>query len=617
MMRAMRRSAKYLMFILALAFVAWLALDYSGLVGQRTGSVGDVVAKVNGTEIRLQTFNEAVRQAQEQRRAAGQPLPYTLEAQEELRDLVFEQLVQQVLLRQEYERRGISVSAEEIREAARTMPLPELMEAEIFQTEGQFDLTKYQTYLTSVADEPFRLALEQRYRDELPMIELYRQLASGVHVSDSELWQRYRDRHDSVSVRLLRIRPQAVVSDASVPVTDQELEAHYRQHREAFTQPARAYLSYVAINWQVTPDDSAASLERAREVRQSLLDGADFAAVARRESADSTSRREGGDLGWLQRGRTVEPFDRALFDLRPGAISEVVTTPFGYHIVRVDTAAADSVKARHILIPIGLADERLRRVEARADSLDRLAAEQTDGAVLDDAAAALGLELGTLSVAEGGRAMTPAGPVPDASIWAFTARPGETSHVVEAPNGFYVFRLDSLRAEGVPPLAAVANDVTRAVQLEKKREAAREVAAAVRDRLQAGASLEEAAAAEGLTTVATEPFTRVDPPPQLFSEPQVIGAAFGLGVGETAGPIETDGGVYFLELVSRQLAERTEWEAQKGVQRQIVTQQLRQQRITATIQALRSAADVVDRRREIERAQRALADRQPVGPLGF
>lgn len=617
MMRAMRRSAKYLMGVLALAFVAWLALDYSGLVGQRTGSVGDVVAKVNGTEIRLQTFNDALRAAQEQRRAAGQQLPYTLEAQRELEDAVFEQLVQQALLQQEYERRGIRVTDEEIRQAARTMPPPEVMEAEIFQTEGEFDISKYQTYLSSVADPQFRLALEQRYRDELPQIKLYRQLVSGVYVSDAELWQRYRDRHDSVTARLVRIVPQTVVADASVPVTDQEIEAYYREHRDEFRQAARAYLSYVAITWEVTADDSAAASERAREIRQSLLEGADFAAVARRESADSASRRGGGDLGWVVRGRTIEAFDSALFALRPGTISEIVTTPFGHHIIRVDSTAGDSVRAHHVLIRIGLAEERLRRFEALADSLDRMAAEQTDPEALDSAATVLDLPVHRVEVEEGRRSVLPQGPVPDAGIWAFGALRGETSHVIEAPNGFYVFRLDSLQAEGVPPLAQIRDQVAPRVRLEKKWEAARRVAAALRDRLTAGASLEAAAQAEGLTVSTAGPFTRIDPAPQLYGEPEVVGAAFGLRVGEVAGPIETDVAVYFVQLTSRHLADRAAWEAQKAVQRQRILQQLRQQRITATLQALRAGADVVDRRREIERAQRELANREPVGPLGF
>ena len=613
MMRSMRRSARYIFWVLAIAFVGWLALDYSGVVSQRSGSVGDIAGKVNGTEIRLETFYDAVRAAHEQRRANGQEAPTTAEGQRELEDQVFEQMVQQILLEQEYRRRNIQVTDDEVRDAAFNAPPPELMQAEQFQTEGQFDIEKYRRFLQAGASPEVRQALEARYREELPRVKLFQQLIAGYVVSDSQLWQMYRDRHDSIAVRLVRVRPEVAVADTAVSVSDADIEAYYREHREDFRQAGQAFLSYVAVPAAITAQDSVVALERAQAVLAEIRGGADFATVASRESADTTSRAEGGLLGWIRRGQTVPPFDSAVFRLRPGVVSDLVATMFGYHVIRVEAVEGDSAEVRHILLRVEIAEDRLFRIESRADSLDRIAAEQTDGELLDTAAAVLGLPVEHAMAREGQRVVLRDGRfMPDAGLWAFEARPTETSTVIEGPGGYYLFRLDSLQPERVPPLTAVRGEVTRQARIEKKAAAARAMADAIAERIRAGVSLTAAAEERGLTVVTTPAFSRLDPAAQLFSRPEVVGTAFGLGVGEVAAPVESGDDFYIVELVTRHLAERSVWELQKEAQRNQVLTQLRQQRISEMMQSLRASADVVDRRREIERVQRELADRQPV-----
>ena len=615
MMRSMRRSARYIFWVLAIAFVAWLALDYSGVVSQRSGSAG-VAGKVNGTDIRLDAFYEAVNLAHEQRRANGQEAPLTAEGRRQLEDQVFDQMVQQILLQQEYRRRKITISDQEIRDAAFNAPPPELMQAEQFQTDGRFDIEKYRRFLQTASPE-YAQALEARYREELPRIKLFQQLIAGYVVSDSQLWQMYRDRHDSITVRLLRIRPEQAIDDTAVSVSDGDVAAYYREHREEFREPARAYLSYVVVPARITARDSAAALERAQAVLSEIRGGGDFAAVANRESGDTTSRAEGGSLGWIRRGETVAPFDSAVFRLRPGVVSDLVPTMFGYHIIRVEAVDGDSAETRHILIRVEIAEDRLYGIEAQADSLDRIAAEQTDGALLDTAATALGLPVRHAEVREGDRVALDDGRfVPDAGLWAFEARESETGSVIDGPGGYYLFRLDSLAPEGVPPLDAIRNRVTRAAILQQKVVAARDMADAIAERIRSGVSLTAAAEQRGLSVVTTEPFSRLDPAAQLYSRPVVVGTAFGLGVGETAGPIASGDDLFFVELVTRRLAERSQWELQKEAQRSQVMTQLRQQRIAEMLQSLQASADVVDRRREIDRIQRELADRQPP-PMAF
>jgi peptidyl-prolyl cis-trans isomerase SurA len=85
-------------------------------------------------------------------------------------------------------------------------------------------------------------------------------------------------------------------------------------------------------------------------VLRALRHGADFATTARRLSQDPGSKEQGGDLGWFRRGVMVPAFEAVAFRLKPGAISEPVETPFGFHIIQVMRVQPGEVQARHILI---------------------------------------------------------------------------------------------------------------------------------------------------------------------------------------------------------------------------------------------------------------------------
>jgi len=109
---------------------------------------------------------------------------------------------------------------------------------------------------------------------------------------------------------------------------------------------------------------------------------------------------------------------RAVRSLKPGALSAPVPTRFGYHLIRIDQAKADSVKVRHILIPVALQGAHLDQVEARADTLERLAAERSDPTTLDTVARRLKLQVSPeYRVTENQGFMLGDYRIPDVSVW--------------------------------------------------------------------------------------------------------------------------------------------------------------------------------------------------------
>lgn len=614
MMRTMRAMAKWIMLVVALTFVAWLVFEDISLGGQAIGGPGDVVLRVNGTKIHRQQFSEAYRAAQEEQRLAGAPPIITIEDQRALEDAVAERLIQQALLEQEFRRRGITVSDDELRQWLLNVPPQELREIEQFQTDGQFDLQKYQAFLRSGVDTAFLRMLETQYRQEIPRLKLFERLAADVHVSDAKLWRFYRDQNERVAAKVLVLFPQVVVADADVTLSDADLARYYNANKKKFERPPTAFLSYVAVSRQPNAADSAAALERVRRVRAELVSGADFAEVAERESADSASAARGGDLGEVGRGDFVPEFEEAALALRPGQLSEPVLSPFGYHLIRLESRSGDRYHARHILIPIEPVGEHLRRVDAAADTLDLLAAEQDDPARLDAVAARLGLTVRSAPpVAQGERVELGRFVVPDAHLWAFEAEPGQTSPVIEADPAYYVFRLDSLHPGGVPPLARIRDEVADAVRRDKKweqaRAIAREIADAVRDRM----TLDNAALRRGLRTRELEPFTRIQPHPVLQDAPAAVGLAFGLTVGAVGGPVESDLALFFVQPTSRIPADSAAFVQQQQALRQQFLQQARESRLRLILTSLRENAKIEDRRDELFRVRQ---DEAPPGFLG-
>jgi peptidyl-prolyl cis-trans isomerase D len=407
-----------------------------------------------------------------------------------------------------------------------------------------------------------------------------------------------------VTIALLSVGPEQI-PDSEVPASDAQVERYYDAHKDDFKQPAVAWLSYVAVPRRPHASDSAAALARVDSLRtEAVGSAARFEDVAKRESADTASGRQGGDLGWIQRR---QPGFDTLFlagirGLAVGQVSRPVRSSFGYHLIRLDAAAGDSVHVRHILVPIELAGAHRDSVESLADSLDRLVAERDTAWLLDSAAARLGLQIERApKLVDGDRMVLDRSVIPDVSVWAFERRPGETSQVIEAPPAYYVFRLDSLVPAGVAPLAQVREQVIYQVRLAEKMSRWREKAQQLAEELKSAPSLLQAGTARGLRVQRLGPFSRLRPPPMLQLEPMVLGEAFGLAVGERSGVIVGEHRAFLLQVLERTKADSSAWAAQKATQRETLFQTARQARVESFLATLRARAKVVDRRKEIFR----------------
>jgi len=599
-LQSMRSVAKYIWWFLVAAFVgSFLLYETSGLAGRAPVTTNTAVATVNGEEILLTQWQNTVanlEQQEQQRLGRG----ISLDERRVLEDRAFDELVNEVLLQQEFERRGITVSDDEIREAARLAPPPQAMQSPELQTDGKFDIQKYQRLLASpVARQSGMLVgLESYYRSEIPKNKLFDQIASDVYLSEERLWQIYRDRRDSAQVSYILLRPETL-TDTAVSVTDAEISQYYERNKKRFERPGRAVVSLVSVPRTVTASDSAAARAKIDKLRAEIAGGAKFEDVAKRESNDSVSGAQGGALGKVTRGRLTQKFEDAMFALKPAELSQPVLTPFGWHLIRVDSRKADTIEARHILVTIAQSDSSATRTDRRADSLASKAANQEDPKVFDAAAKALGLTPSTMVAIEKEPLSFAGRYVPSVSAWAFSGvRVGETSDLFDSPDAYYIARLDSLSPSGTQTLAEVREDIKRRLAREKRVEKLRPLATQLLEAARSG-TLESAAAAQKLTVESTVPFTRVDVVPGLGQFSQAIGAAFTIPIGQVGGPVATADGMAIMRVNRRTETARAAFETQKAEQRAQLTQQLRQQRVEEYMGSLRESVKVEDHRAKV------------------
>lgn len=610
MMRQMREATKPIMLLAAIAFVALMVFEWGmDASGRSGGGIGEI-GSVNGDAVMYESYMAAYRQIYEQVQRSQEEM-ISSQQNAEIEDAAFDEVVTQLLILQELERRGITVTDQEISDAAQFTP-PDYLRPQFTQEDGSVDLTGYQSFLYSLPAEQL-LILEGYYRDVIPRGKLLRQVSSGIYVSDAELWQQYRDQVEQVEIQYVPMDPAMRYDDADFPVSEADIEAYWRANQEEFEVPARASLKVVVLDKTPTAADTVATEERAVEIRQRILDGEDFATLAQLESSDQSTAANGGDLGVFPKNLMTPPFDSAIFAAPIGEVVGPVKTSFGYHVLEVqDRWAADSAQARHILVPVARTDDSEIALLNLADSLEDLG----ESMPLDQAAAQAGLTATTMELAQNFPFIPGAGQVSEGADWAFEdASPGDVSPVFETSTAFYSIELVSSEPEGILPLADATPAIRSTLLLERKMERARVEAQDVVSRVRSGEALANVAADMELEVRNAGPFTRNDFVPGLGRQNAAVGAAFGIEPGEVSEAVSTPANTFIVEVLTRTDADSTAWLAQVSQQREAAVQQRQQIRLSEWIEALRSSARIVDRRDVVlvEPDEDAL----PQMPLGF
>ena len=127
-------------------------------------------------------------------------------------------------------------------------------------------------------------------------------------------------------------------------ISDKDTKDYYDEHMDLFKQPEKIQASHILVKVEQGADESvkAEALKKIKKIQKELKTGGDFAELAKKYS-DCPSKAKGGDLGSFGRGQMVKPFEEAVFSLKPGEISDIVETDFGYHLIKAGDKKAEVI----------------------------------------------------------------------------------------------------------------------------------------------------------------------------------------------------------------------------------------------------------------------------------
>src|SRR4029078_4377414 len=263
----------------------------------------------------------------------------------------------------------------------------------------------------------------------------------------------------------------------SAVVPPGDIEKFYRDNQQEFTTPEQVRASHILIK---SDKDDAAAKAKAEALLKQVKSGADFAALAKKNSEDEGSAKNGGDLDYFGRGRMVKEFEDAAFSLQPGQMSDVVKSPFGYHIIKVvdhKPAITKSIADVRQQIADRLATER---AQADASTLaTQVGAELKTPADLDRVAAARKLMVQESVFFLRDEPVAGLGPVPEMTDQAFTGKADTISGPVTTARGIVFFAVGGTEPSGLPQLAEVKDKVRDDVTRQKARELTKTKAAAL------------------------------------------------------------------------------------------------------------------------------------------
>ncbi|MFO7727498.1 MAG: SurA N-terminal domain-containing protein [Desulfonatronovibrio sp.] len=408
---------KILFAVIVVVFVFWG-------VGSFTNEREGVLATVDDRPIMINDYIMAYENTVQSLRRQNPDI-----TSEDLRDMqikqqIFNQLLNSRLLLHKAEEMGITVPAEKLQEEITKLPA-------FLNEEDKFDPGLYQGVLRANQLTPaefekdFQQGLLMEKMEEyisLPatpseqeVAEFFNYIQSQVKVdylmttwedfadeidpSEEDILDYYEENRSSfripeqIRISYIKLTPRSLAPLQDV--SSEEIKQYYNTHENEFAQDERLSARHILIS--VDGDASEEEVEQARqktaEIKAQLDNGKDFAELAR-EHSQGPSADQGGDLGTFGRGQMVPEFEEAAFDLNPGEVSDPVKTQFGWHLIKVEehiparTRELDEVRTR---VRMEVGEEKA--MDQLADIMDDIIEIIITGGDLNTAAERLGLEI--------------------------------------------------------------------------------------------------------------------------------------------------------------------------------------------------------------------------------
>jgi peptidyl-prolyl cis-trans isomerase D len=575
-MRKWQGYLKWLLVVVVFMFIVWgVATWTGGSGGGAARAADDWAANVNGTVIEGNAFRSAARRMDSNFQQMFGDQYAQQRAFIRVGRQTIGQMIQEELIVQAAHAEGLQVSPQELADSLTSNPS--------LQENGRFiGVERYRALFQSTGLSMHDY--EEGVRRDLLRQKYISLATTGVTVSDAEVEEELRHRLQKTSLDWVLVTPDAVsvagaADDAALQAYYHEHEAQYRRGegrtgRYVLFDPQQgaasaavsdaevkaAYDRDLATRWsakeqrrashilfKVAPDakpaDAAKIEAKAKDVLKRVKGGEDFAALAKKNSEDSTAAN-GGDLNFFGRGQMVKEFEEAAFSLPVGGTSDLVKTTYGYHIIKV----TDSRPGR--TTPFEEVRDRIRQ-EMQVDRARSLATERATAFVaqakkdgFDAALKASGLQAKETGAVHTGDTLADLPASQSAAQRILPLAVGSVSDALPVPEGQIVVEVTGTVPDEARPFAEVKSKVEEDWRAERRK-------SLVTERLRGAGSLEALAKAFKTEVhhqddlAAGAGLTGVPPDPALRRQIET------LAPGTTGDPVATSAGMVVLRVTKR------------------------------------------------------------------
>lgn len=514
-----------------------------GIQQYLSGGGDTSVARVNGSPI-SQTQLERAYSQQRQRLAEmfGGELP-PMFTEQMLKQQVLGQLVSREVLIQAALESGMQVGNEQLvgilggvsdfQENGKFSPAKyEQLLSRQGMTPGQFESSVRRDILASMYESGFRDTSFVTRAEEDNLIRLQNQQRTigylnvaiapyekEAKVGEEEINTYYQDNSQRFMlperIKIAYLELDIADLAKAVKVDDKELRSRYEAQKINYTTPEERQASHILI--KVAEDASAELVEQARSKAEAILararKGEDFAALAKAESQDTGSAKKGGDLGYFGKGAMVPAFEEAAYKLKQGEISDLVRSPFGFHIIKLSGIRGGDAK------PFDKVQDQIRKdiqneqAEQKyydmAEQLENLTYEHPESLQLAAEALNLPIKNSDYFSRKGGAGIAANPKISAAAFGDDVLLKGNNSASVElGRNHIVVLRIQDHQPEAVRPLAEVKDQITATLKHEKALATVEKKAAELLSKVRGGAVASKLAEGKQVTWTAEKALKR-------------------------------------------------------------------------------------------------------------
>ncbi|MGA3187100.1 MAG: peptidyl-prolyl cis-trans isomerase [Bryobacteraceae bacterium] len=608
--RSRQKAVRYMLIgllsIVALSMVTYLIPGFGSPTTSTTNNEA-TIAEIGNLKITAQEVVTAMARIMQQ----GQLPPAMIDVYV---PQVVDEMVQQKALEYEFGRQGLTVSDDEVLVGLESEN-PQYFKDGVLIAKDELEqrLAAQGMTLQDIVDQMRRTLLQRKVQNII---------YATILVPDKEVLDDYNRQKERVTIKYISFPPakfrddvkltpeevhamfeghhseyfqpekrsfQVLIVDQakleqSMTIPDAELHAAYSASMDNFRMPERVKARHILIkvDEKASDADKKKALAKAQDLLKQLKAGADFTQLAQKNSEDASNAPKGGDLGWFVHGQMVPEFDAAAFALKPGQLSDIVTTKFGYHILKVDEKEAARVKPFEEVKPDLASELKKQRV---AEAMQKTADEVHDALAKSPGSAAeiakkFGVELATVTDSEAGSPVPTLGSVPEIDSALAPLKIHDVTPVLALPANRLVVAVLTQRTASRPSTFEEAESKVRDRLITLKtttvaKDKAREAAAKIRG----GEDMEKVAKEYKLEVTSPAEFGRTDSVEGL-GPANYVKDSFTSPIGTILGPTDVQGRDVIYKVMAKTPADMLGFAAEKETIRSNLRQEKARERLS-------------------------------------